>query len=134
MRHLLSLQPELVGLVKLTELHHYVDHLPDDMQETVRTKIIEAYRKIDDLVRDAKGWGVGDTVQEQFGGRYVVSGYFIPEGHRHANVRLTCLRKDGRPGSKTTWHSLDAHLLKVEPDTANTNDHDATTNAESPEP
>lgn len=120
MSNLIAIQGMLVSLVKLTELNEYTDDLPEEQKQVIRAQIDAADRKVDALVREFKGWGIGDTVEEQYGVRYVVVGYFIPDGYRHVNVRLGYLKKDGSRGARTTWHSLDAHLVKASTEPATT--------------
>jgi hypothetical protein len=110
----LALQEDLVSLVKLIDLKCYVDDMPEQYRAVLKAQIHQAEQYINDLVLSRKGWGIGDVVKGQFSEiHYAALGYFVPEGHRHVNVRLAVLKKDGTPSKKTTRHSLDAALIKV---------------------
>lgn len=87
------------------------EHLPPGLAEITVSLAEKARRALHALVKQERGYEIGDIVEEPGGRRkMIVEAFFIPNGHRFLAVSLRTLKKDGKPSKSTTWHSIDARL------------------------
>lgn len=118
-RSLIDSSNELVALVKLAALHPYLKDLPPEQIGIMTTQVNNAKLRLDSLIREAKGWGIGDVVAAQpLGNRFTVMGYHVPDHCYHVEVLLAPLKRDGSPSKLRDSHWIEANLVKVEPETA----------------
>lgn len=104
---------EARALYQVLAVDSYREHLPENVREEVTKGIHAAAKRLEALMREHRGYWLGDIVQHGNRGPFRVDSFALREGFENMVVVLRPFKADGSPAKKTIWEYLDTRLTLV---------------------
>jgi len=104
---------EARALYQVLAMNPHLEHLPEKIREDAGYAILAAEKRLEELMREHRGYWLGDIVQHGNRGPFLVDSFARREGFENMVVVLRPLKADGTPAKKTVWEYLDTKLTLV---------------------